>query len=99
MTVTELRESVGEFGTLTTKKTEDGYCKTLPGRLKDMDTRGTVWFVDNDGFGHAFKAPSIVSFEIKTFEPLPAKHKGKELVDIGGEIVYKGTTKECDLKK
>ena len=99
MTVTELREYIGKFGMLKTKTSDEGYGKLLHGHLKDMDTKGTAWFIDNDGFGCAYKVSTIESFEPKEFKPLPDKHKGKELVDIGGQIIYKGTTKEYDPKK
>ncbi len=99
VTVTELREHIGSFGILKKKTTPDSYGKTLPGHLKDMDTRGTVWFVDNDGFGSAIRATAIESFEPQEFKPLPDKYKGKELVDIGGQIVFKGTAIECNVRK
>jgi hypothetical protein len=65
MNVTELRTFIGKFGEI--KAGEVGYKKTLHGYIKDMDTRGTVWFVDNDGYGYAFKAPSIDHFNVKEF--------------------------------
>lgn len=92
MTVTELRMMIGKFGTL--KAGEVGYKKTLPGTLSDMDTRGTIWFKDTDGYGYAFKANIVDSFEIKTFDPLP-----DEAYWEGGRAYHKSTQKEIDLKK
>ena len=97
MTVTELRSLIGRFGEL--KAGEVGYKKTLPGTLKDMDTRGTIWYVDTDGYGYAFKANLVDSFVVKEFEPLPTKFNGREVYYEGGRTFYKDTQKECDLKK
>lgn len=95
MTVTELRENIGKFGEL--KAGSPGYKKTLHGWLRDMDTRGTIWFVDNDGYGFAFKNTQVDSFLQKEFEGLPEKHKGKDVTWIGGNVFADG--KEIDLKK
>ena len=65
MNVTELRTFIGKFGEI--KAGDPGYKKTMHGIIKDMDTRGTVWFVDNDGYGFAFKAPQIDHFIPKEF--------------------------------
>jgi hypothetical protein len=92
MNVTELRTHIGKFGLI--KAGEAGYKKTLPGILKDMDTRGTIWFVDNEGFGYAFKANMIDSFEPKSFELLPP-----DVYWEGGRAYYKDSKKEVDLKK
>jgi len=67
MNVTELRTYIGKFGMLTAGESE--YEKTLPGWIKDIDTRGSVWFVDTDGYGFAFKANKIKSFVEKEFKP------------------------------
>lgn len=95
MTVTELRENLGKFGEL--KAGNVGYKKTLNGILKDMDTRGTIWFVDNDGFGYAFKNTLVDSFTLKDFSGLPSEHKGKSVHWDGGKAYSDG--KEIDLKK
>jgi hypothetical protein len=92
MNVSELRPNIGKFGEI--KAGEKGYKKTLNGTLADMDTRGTVWFKDNDGYGYAFKATSIDSFVLKEFEPLPDKCNWD-----GGRTYSKETNKEIDLKK
>jgi hypothetical protein len=59
-----------------------------------MDTRGTVWFVDNEGYGYAFKSADVDFFEQKDFEPLPDKYNSE-----GGRVYLKETNKEVDLKK
>ena len=99
MTVTDLRANIGKFGLIKAKYGEALYGKDLHGHIKDMDSHGTVWFVDNDGYGYAFKSPNIDSFEEKEFEPLPEEHKGKELHYEGGKLMYKGTHQEVDLRK
>lgn len=92
MNVSELRPHIGKFGEI--KAGEKGYKKTLNGTLADMDTRGTVWFRDNDGYGYAFKVTSIDSFTSKEFEQLPDK-----AVWDGGQVFNKESNKEIDLKK
>jgi len=67
MNVTELRQSIGKFGMLTAGDSE--FKKTLPGWLRDIDTRGSIWFVDTDGYGHMFKANRIDSFKEEEFKP------------------------------
>ena len=98
MTVTELRELIGKFGLISAKTGELEYGKMLHGYIKDMDTRGKVWFVDTDGYGYAIKANQIASFEVKEFEPLPTQHHGKDIYWEAGRAYYKDG-KECDLKK
>jgi hypothetical protein len=98
MTVTELRELIGKFGLISAKTGELEYGKVLHGYLKDMDTRGKVWFVDLDGYGYAIKAQQIASFDVKEFEPLLEEHKGKAIYWDNGKLIYKDG-KECDLKK
>ena len=95
MTVTELRENIGKFGEL--KAGNTGYKKTLNGFLRDMDTRGTIWFVDNDGFGYAFKNTLVDSFVVKDFSGMPTEIKGKGVYWDGGKAYSDG--KEIDLKK
>jgi hypothetical protein len=96
MNVTELRTFIGKFGEI--RAGETGYKKTLNGTLKDMDTRGTVWFVDNEGWGYAFKAPQIESFLQKEFTPMPTEFNGRPIHYEGGRAYY-DNGKECDLKK
>ena len=67
MNIKELRTKIGKFGVLTAG--ESAYEKTLHGWLRDMDTRGSIWFVDNDGYGHSFKANKIKDFKEKEFSP------------------------------
>jgi hypothetical protein len=95
MTVTELRENIGRFGEL--KAGNTGYKKTLNGFLRDMDTRGTIWFVDNDGFGYSYKNTLVDSFTPKVFEPLPTEYHGKDVRWVNGKLYADG--KEIDLKK
>jgi hypothetical protein len=97
LSVTELRTHIGEFGEI--KAGEKGYMKTLNGTLKDMDTRGTVWFIDLDGYGFAFKSTAIEYFTPKEFEPLPETHNGKPIYWDKGVAYYKETKKECNLRK
>ena len=99
MTVTELRELIGKFGLISAKTGELEYSKMLHGHLKDMDTRGKIWFVDTEGYGYAIKASQIASFEVKEFESLPEEYKGKEIYWEAGRAYYKESGKECDLKK
>ena len=99
MTRQELKEQVGKFGILQTRKDKDGYEKTLPGRIKDSDARGSIWFVDNDGYGYVFRPENILSFDSKEFESLPSEYSGKEIYWEGGRAYYKGSNKECHIKK
>ena len=97
MNVTDLRANIGKFGML--KAGEKGYKKTIHGHLKDLDTRGSIWFVDTDGYGYCFKNTNIDSFEVKEFAPLPDKYNGSEIYWDAGKAYYKDTKRECDLKK
>lgn len=97
MTKQELKPLIGQFGTICAG--EKGYTKTVSGTIKDMDIMGSIWFVDNEGYGYFFKCNAITSFEQKEFQPLPEKYAGKEIESDDGTVHYKYTTKEVDLKK
>jgi len=97
MNVTDLRPHIGRFGLI--QAGEVGNKKTLHGTLADMDTRGTVWFKDNDGYGYAFKANQIDLFQVKDYEPAPTQHNGQDVYFNGGRWYYKATNKECKLDK
>jgi hypothetical protein len=99
MTVTELRDNIGKFGLISAKTGEIEYSKMLHGYIKDMDTRGKIWFVDTEGYGYAIKASQIASFEVKEFEQLPTEYKGREIYYEAGRAYFKDNNRECDIKK
>jgi hypothetical protein len=97
MTKAELKENVGKFGAI--RAGEVGYKKTMNGIIKEIDQRGSIWFVDNDGYGFIFPPDHVDSFTPKDFSPLPEKEKGKDIYWKGGRVYFKKTNKECDLTK
>jgi hypothetical protein len=93
----DIKEQVGKFGEI--RAGIVGYKKTMNGIIKEMDGRGNIYFVDNDGYGFIFPPDQIDTFSPKIFSSLPEKEKGKEIYWKGGRVYFKKTNKECDLTK
>lgn len=66
MKKTELKQYLGKFGKISGGR--KGFEKTVYGYIKDIDTIGAVWFMDNDGIGHYFAPSLITSFEEQEFK-------------------------------
>lgn len=88
----DLMKLIGQFGCIVAKA--KGYSKSLHGRIKEVDSGGNVWFVDNDDFVHCFLHSDIKSFEVKEFKPLP-----ENVYWDGGKIYNKETLKEVEIRK
>jgi hypothetical protein len=67
MKKTELKEFINKFGKIIGG--EKGYKKTLHGNIMHVDVSGSVYFVDNDGYGHKFSPHQVDSFEELEFKP------------------------------
>jgi hypothetical protein len=71
MNTAELRTFVGMFGMI--RAEAKGYFKTMPGHIKEMDKRGNIYFVCNDGYSFIFTPEQVDTFKPEEF--LPAKEK------------------------
>ena len=93
----DLKPFVNKFGMI--RAGQPGYKKTMHGHIKEMDSRGNVWFEDLDFGGLVFRAEDIDTFEPKEFSPLAEKYKGRDVYWKGGRVYYSDTHKECDINK
>ena len=71
MTKQELKDHVGKFGYI--RAGEEGHKHGRHGHIKEMDARGNVYFVDNEGYSSIFMPEEVVSFEPKEFSPTTEK--------------------------
>jgi hypothetical protein len=67
MTKAELKDQVGKFGMI--RAGDVGYRKTMHGNIKEMDARGNIYFVDNDGYSFIYTPDQVLTFEEKEFVP------------------------------
>ena len=71
MTKAELKDHVGKFGMI--RAGDVGYRKTMHGNIKEMDARGNIYFVDNDGYSFIYTPEQVFTFEPKEFMPTTEK--------------------------
>lgn len=63
-----LKEDIGKFGEIKGKYGTFEYDKTVSGTVTDVDSRGWVYFKDNEGIGHFFPAQKIEYFNELEFK-------------------------------
>ena len=61
----DIKQLIDKFGMI---KTSGPFAKTIYGVIKEHDSIGNVWFVDNDDIGHVFKLKNIDSFKEVKFK-------------------------------
>lgn len=88
---------VGDYGLLNFKKTS--LRKQLHGKIKYIDTNGTIVFKDNDSYLFLIAPKSIISFKAKEMLPKPTEFKGEPIHWKGGRYYFTATNKECDLTR
>jgi hypothetical protein len=71
MIKSELKEHVGKFGII--RAGDIGFKKTLPGNIKEIDARGNIYFVDNDGYSFIFTPEQVDTFEPREFVVIKEK--------------------------
>jgi hypothetical protein len=76
MTKNELKDLVGKYGIICAG--DYGFKKTMGGHIKEIDSKGNIYFLDNDGFGGIFHPEQVDSFETKEFVII--KEKPKEIM-------------------
>jgi len=62
-----LKEDIGKFGEIKGQYSSVPYDKTIAGVITDVDSRGWVYFKDNEGIGHFFPASKIDYFNEMEF--------------------------------
>lgn len=67
------------------------------GKVKYIDSNGTIVFKDNDSKLYTLSPEKIVSFTAKEMQPKPTEHKGKPIYWDAGRFYYTETKKECDI--
>jgi hypothetical protein len=99
MTNAEVQEKLkaGDYGLLTFDKTST--LKLFHGRIKYVDSSGTIFFKDTDNKCYLILAEEIRSFQPKEMLPRPTEHKGREIYWEGGRHYYKENGKECDIDR
>jgi len=93
----DLKPFINKFGMI--RAGQEGYKKTMHGIIKEMDSRGNLWFVCNDGYGLVFKNDEVDTFEEKEFTPLGDKYKGRDVYWKGGRVYYGDSHNECEINK
>lgn len=63
----ELKKDIDKFGQIVGG--EKGFKKSLHGKIIHVDVIGSVYFVDNDGYGYFFQPNKIDSFTEMEFKP------------------------------
>ena len=71
MLKSELKEFVGHFGMIRTGDSVHGV--SMHGNIKEIDARGNIYFVDNDGYSYIYTPEQVISFEPKEFLPTTEK--------------------------
>lgn len=99
MTNTEVQEKikVGDYGLI--KFDRPANRKQFHGKVKYIDSSGTLVFKDNDSKLYLIAPEKIVSFEAKDMLPKPIMVNGEEVYWTGGRYYYKKDNKECDIKR
>lgn len=88
---------VGDYGLLKFDKTSQR--KQLHGKIKYIDSNGTIVFKDNDSNLFLIAPESITSFEAKEMLPKPTEFKGEPIYWKGGRYYYTTSNKECEISR
>jgi hypothetical protein len=88
---------IGMYGLLKFDKTAT--LKQLHGKIKYIDSNGTIVFKDNESKLFMIVPEKIKSFEAKEMLPPLTHYKGEEVFWTGGRYYYKSTKRECDIKR
>jgi hypothetical protein len=67
MTKQELKEFVGNFGLMCIG--EPRFRKTMYANIKEIDLRGNIYVVDNEGYSYIYTPEQVVSFKPEEFSP------------------------------
>jgi hypothetical protein len=68
MTKAELKDHVGKFGMI--RAGDSVHSLSMHGNIKEMDARGNIYFVDNDGYSFIYTPDQVITFEPKEFMPI-----------------------------
>lgn len=71
MTKAELKDHVGKFGMIHAGVV--GRSLTMHGNIKEMDARGNIYFIDNEGYSFIYTPEQVITFEPKEFLPTTEK--------------------------
>jgi hypothetical protein len=71
MTKAELKDHVGKFGMI--RAGDSVHSLSMHGNIKEMDARGNIYFVDNDGYSFIYTPDQVITFEPKEFMPTTEK--------------------------